>query len=308
MKTYALVPLVLLARLACLTAADFEIKDEAEFKKIVPDSAKVAKLAGNMRFLEGPVWNPAYGGSLIFSDIPANELKQWSEKEGLKTFRQPSNNANGNCLDPQGRLVTVEHGGRRVSLTERDGSVHTVVGQFEGKNLNSPNDVVVKSDGTIWFTDPDYGLAGRPKEQAGNFVYRFDPKSKELKALIRDFDKPNGLCFSPDEKKLYVADSGQPKHIRVFDVQNDGTLTNGKVFCKIDKGGPDGIRCDKEGRMFSSAGDGVQIFATDGHLIGKILVPESPANLAFGGKDHKTLFITARTSLYSISLLVAGDK
>ncbi|MBM3838899.1 MAG: SMP-30/gluconolactonase/LRE family protein [Verrucomicrobia bacterium] len=308
MKPCAFLTLALFAQAAGLAAADFDIKDESEFKRIVPDSAKVTKLAGNMRFLEGPVWNPAYGGSLIFSDIPANELKQWTEKDGLKTFRQPSNNANGNCLDNQGRLVTAEHGGRRISITERDSSVQTVVGQFEGKNLNSPNDVVVKSDGTIWFTDPDYGLAGRPKEQPGNFVYRFDPKTKEVKALVRDFDKPNGLCFSPDEKKLYVADSGKPRHIRVFDVQSDGALANGKVFCQIDKGGPDGIRCDKEGRMFSSAGDGVQIFATDGRLIGKILVPESPANLAFGGKDHKTLFITARTSLYSIPLLVAGDK
>lgn len=308
MKPYTIITLLTLIHASCLVAADFDIKDEAEFKKIVPDSAKLTKLAGDMRFLEGPVWNPADGGYVVFSDIPANELKKWSDKDGLKTFRQPSNNSNGNCLDAQGRLVTAEHGGRRISTTERDGKVQTVVDQFEGKKLSSPNDVVVKSDGTIWFTDPDYGLAGRPKEQEGNYVYRFDPKSKELRAVVKDFDKPNGLCFSPDEKKLYVADSGQPKHIRVFDAQKDGTLANGKIFCKIDKGGPDGIRCGKDGRIYSSAGDGIHIFALDGHLIGKILVPETPANLCFGGQDRKTLFITARTSLYAIPLLVAGDK
>jgi gluconolactonase len=161
----------------------------------------------------------------------------------------------------------------------------------------------VKSDGTVWFTDPDYGLGGNKKEQEGNFVFRFDPKTKQVSAVVKDFDKPNGICFSPDEKKLYVADSGKPHHIRVFDVQKDGTLANGKIFCVIDKGVPDGIRCDKQGRVWSSAGDGVHIFAPDGSLIGKTLVPESPANLCFGGKDGKTLYITARSSLYAIGTL-----
>lgn len=291
-----------------LNAADtgmpFDIRNQAEFNRVVPLSSTVKRLAGEMRFLEGPVWNPADGGYLIFSDIPANQLKKWTDPKGVEVFRSPSNHANGNTLDLEGRLVTAEHGARRVSRTEQDGTVVTLVDQFEGKKLNSPNDVVVKSDGTIWFTDPDYGLAGRPKEQPGNYVYRFDPKTKTITALVKDFDKPNGLCFSPDEKKLYIADSGQPKHIRVFDVTANGTLENGRVFCKIDKGGPDGIRCDTDGRIWSSAGDGVQIFAPDGKLIGKILVQEAPANLCFGGEDGKTLFITARTSLYSIPVLV----
>ncbi|MEK7677392.1 MAG: SMP-30/gluconolactonase/LRE family protein [Verrucomicrobiota bacterium] len=304
MKTLNAVAICLLlaGHLVSPTAADFEIKNEAEFKKIVPSQAKVEKLAGEMKFLEGPVWVPSGGGYLIFSDIPADELKKWTEQGGVTTFRQPSNKANGNTLDLAGRLVTAEHAAHRVSYTATDGTVKALVENHEEKSLNSPNDVVVKSDGTIWFTDPDYGLEGRPKEQEGNYVYRFHPRTKSLKPVAKDFDKPNGLCFSPDEKKLYVADSGKPRHIRVFAVQKNGTLQGGEVFCAIDKGGPDGIRCDGAGRVFSSAGDGVHIFAPDGSLIGKILVPESPANLCFGGGDGRTLFITARKSLYAIRL------
>ncbi len=291
-----------------LRASDFEIKDEAEFKKIIPGGARVEKLAGGFKFTEGPVWIPENGGYLIFSDIPENQLKKWSREGGITVFREDSHNANGNTIDLKNRLVTAEHSGRRVSLTGKDGAIKTVVAEFEGKKFNSPNDVVVKSDGTFFFTDPDYGLGNGKREIEGNYVYRFDPKSKVVTALVKDFDKPNGLCFSPDEKKLYVADSGKPRHIRVFDVQKDGSVTNGKVFCGIDKGVPDGIRCDKQGRIWSSAGDGVHIFAPDGSLIGKILVPESPANLCFGGKDGKTLFITARTSLYSIQTSVRAAK
>ena len=299
-----------LTSLACtfLRSAEFDVRDQAEFNKIVSSNAKVEKLAGDMGFLEGPVWNPADGGYLVFSDIPANELKKWTKAEGLTTFRKPSSNANGNTLDLQGKLTTAEHSGRRISVTAKDGTVSSVVDAFEGKKLNSPNDVVVKSDGTYWFTDPDYGLGKNPKEQAGNYVYRFDPKTKSITALVKDFDKPNGLCFSPDEKKLYVADSGKPKHIRVFEVQSAGTLDAGKVFCTIDKGGPDGIRCDQDGRIWSSAGDGVHVFGVDGKLIGKILVPEAPANLCFGGADGKTLYITARKSLYGIPTLVTAPK
>ena len=247
-------------------------------------------------------WIPKKEGYLIFSDIPANHLKKWSKETGATVFRDDSHNANGNTIDRKNRLVTAEHSGRRISLTEDDGTIKTVVSEYEGKKFNSPNDVVMKSDGTFWFTDPDYGLGKNKKEQEGNFVFRFDPKIGKTTAVARDFDKPNGLCFSPDEKKLYVADSGKPHHLRVFDVQKDGTLANGKVFCVIDSGGPDGIRCDNKGRVWSSAGDGIHIFAPDGSLIGKILVPETPANLCFGGKDGKTLFITARSSLYAIEI------
>lgn len=302
----ALLATVLVAALVA-RAAEFDIRNESEFKQLLPADAKVEKLAGSMGFIEGPQWFPGDGGYLVFSDIPANELKKWTKAGGLTTFRKPSQNANGNTLDGQGRLVSAEHSGRRISITEKDGTIKTVVDQFEGKKFNSPNDVVVKSDGSIWFTDPDYGLQNKAaKEQAGNFVFRFDPATGKTTAVVKDFDKPNGLCFSPDEKRLYIADSGKPRHIRVFAVLADGTLDAGKVFCAIDKGGPDGIRCDAAGRLWSSAGDGVHVFAADGALLGKILTPESPANLCFGGPGLKTLFITARKSLYAIPTAVPG--
>jgi gluconolactonase len=307
-------PVLLLALAACakVYAADVQIDQAAEFARCVPTGARVTKLAGDMGFIEGPVWMKS-SGVLVFSDIPNDELKQWSEKTGLTSFRKPSRNANGNTLDLTGRLLTCEHSGRRVSIQEKDGTVKTLVDSFEGKKLNSPNDVVVRSDGTVWFTDPEYGLKNKPgtkekedKQQPGNFVYRHDPKTGKTTAVARDFVQPNGLAFSPDENKLYVADSGTPRHIRVFDVAENGTVSGGRVFCAIDKGGPDGIRVDKEGRVWSSAGDGVHIFAPDGGRIGKILVMEAPANLCFGGDDGRTLFMTARKSLYSVKVDVTG--
>ena len=299
---------------SALSAADVQIDNAAEFARCVPAEAKVTKLAGGLGFIEGPVWiKTAGGGHLIFSDIPKDELKRWTAAEGVSTFRQPSRNANGNTLDRAGRLLTCEHTGRRVSLQENDGTVKTLVDSFDGKKLNSPNDVIVRSDGSVWFTDPEYGLKTNPqtkqkedKQQPGNYVYRHDPKTGKTTAVATDFVQPNGLAFSPDEKKLYVADSGAPRHIRVFDVAADGALSNGRVFCSIDKGGPDGIRVDREGRVWSSAGDGVHLFATDGSRLGKILVPEAPANLCFGGADGRTLFITARTSLYAINVATTG--
>ena len=293
-------------------AADFQIENATEFARCVSADAKVTRLATDFGFTEGPTWIKS-GAYLVFSDIPKDELKKWTPGGGIEDFRKPSRNANGNTTDLNGRLLTCEHSGRRVAVLEKDGSVKTLVDSFEGKKLNSPNDVVVKNDGTIWFTDPEYGLKMNPqtkqregKEQAGNHVYRHDPKTGKTTAVVRDFVQPNGLAFSPDERRLYIADSGTPKHIRVFDVASDGTLSNGKVFCAIDKGGPDGIRVDRDGRVWSSAGDGVQIFDRNGTLIGKILVPEAPANLCFGGHDGKTLFITARRSLYSIRANVTG--
>ena len=299
----------MLASLCFARAANFDVRDEAEFKKIVASDAKLEQLATGMSFTEGPVWLTKDGGCLVFSDIPANELKKWTVLGGLTTFRTPSYNANGNTVDRAGRLISCEHSGRRVSILEKDGMLKTLVDRHDGRKFNSPNDAVVKSDGTVWFTDPPYGLPrGETKEQQGSFVFRFDPITKATAIAVQDFDMPNGLCFSPDEKKLYAADSGQPRHIRVFDVQKDGLLSGGAVFCQIDQGVPDGIRCDTDGRVWSSTGDGVHIFAPDGNLIGKILVSESPANLCFGGHDGKTLFITARTSLYSIPVLVKGAR
>lgn len=298
---------------ATLIAADAAVDNPTEFARIVPAGATVTKLAGDLGFIEGPIWVKADGGYLVFSDIPNDELKRWSAAGGLTSFRKPSRNANGNTLDLAGRLLTCEHSGRRVAMLEKDGTLKNVVDSFDGKKLNSPNDVVVKSDGTIWFTDPEYGLQTNPatkqrvgKEQAANHVFRHDPKTGKTTAVVKDFVQPNGLAFSPDEKKLYVADSGSPRHIRVFEVAADGSLSAGRVFCTIDRGGPDGIRVDKDGRVWSSAGDGVQIFSAKGERIGKILTPEAPANLCFGGADGKTLFITARKSLYSIPVAVTG--
>jgi gluconolactonase len=272
----------------------------------------VVKLAGDFMFTEGPTWIKS-GGYLVFSDIPKNEMKQWSPAGGVATFRSPSQNTNGNTTDLLGRLLSCEHSGRRVAILELDGTLKTLVDSFEGKKLNSPNDVVVKSDGTIWFTDPEYGLKTNPatkkkegKEQSGNYVYRHDPKTGRTTAVAKDFVQPNGLAFSPDEKKLYVADSGAPKHIRVFSVGANGAVSGGAVFCTIDKGGPDGIRVDASGRVWSSTGDGVQIFGSDGRLIGRILLPEAAANLCFGGDDGRTLFMTARKSLYSLRVSVSG--
>ncbi|HEU5318205.1 MAG TPA: SMP-30/gluconolactonase/LRE family protein, partial [Chloroflexota bacterium] len=287
------------------------MSNTTDLKGLVPAGAQIENLAGGFGFLEGPVWTNREGGYLIFSDIPRHELKRWSERDEVTTFRAPSHN-NGNTRDAQGTLLTAEHDGRRVSRTTADGTVEVVVERYEGKCFNSPNDLVVKTDGTIWFTDPHYGLpkGGEGRELDKNYVFRFDPKAGGLTALVDDFDMPNGLCFSPDEKRLYIADSGKPHHIRVFDVRDDGTIGGGRVFCTLDVGIPDGIRCDTEGRVWSSAGDGIHIFATDGSLIGKIVTPDAPgrfdpskvgpevpANLCFGGPDWSDLYITACTSL-----------
>jgi gluconolactonase len=281
---------------------------ESKDKDDLVAEASVRKVAGELKFIEGPVWTNDDGGYLVFSDIPADELKKWTRDGGVTMFRKPSHNTNGNTRDREGRLVSCEHTSRRVTRTEKDGTVNVLAERFEEKKLNSPNDLVVKSDGSIWFTDPTYGISKAQQELTGQFVYRLDAETRELKPVVKDFDQPNGLCFSPDEKRLYIADSGKSHHIRVFDVASDGTLENGRVFCVIDKGVPDGIRCDERGNIWSSAGDGVQVFSPEGALLKRIAVAESPANLCFGEADGKTVFMTARTSLYAIKTKVAGAK
>jgi gluconolactonase len=308
MMRHALVLTLIMAG-GAMALAEQAVMDEQEFRRVINADAAVKQLASGMKFTEGPVWFPDDGGYLIFSDIPSNELKRWSDRDGLSTLRAPSHNANGNTRDREGRLITCEHSARRVTRTESDGIVHVLVDRFEGKRFNSPNDAVVKADGTIWFTDPPYGTPkDEPRELDKQLVFRFDPVTGDIRVVADDFDRPNGLCFSPDEKRLYIADSSKRRHIRVFDVNDDSTLSNGKLFAVIYQGVPDGIRCDADGRVYSSAGDGVQVFNPDGKLIGKILVPESPANLAFGGADGQDLFITARTSLYVVRLNVRGDN
>jgi gluconolactonase len=229
----------------------------------------------------------------------------------VETLRSPSHNANGNHLDRQGRLLTCEHGSRRVTRTDLStGKVTVLAERYAGKKLNSPNDIVEREDGTLWFTDPPYGLrkGTEGKEQEKNRVYRLDPKTGTVTAVSEDFDRPNGLCFSPDGRRLYVADSGTPRLVRAYDVTTEGKLTNGRIHCKIDEGTPDGIRCDADGRLYVTAGDGVRVFAPDGSAVGLIPVPEKPANCTFGGADGRTLFITARKSLYAVELKVKGDR
>jgi gluconolactonase len=291
---------------AAFDSTMFDVANEAAFRELVAADAEVTRIAGDMQFIEGPVWRQGDGGHLIFSDIQANELKRWDAVGGVQTFRAPSGPANGNTLDVEGRLVTAQHDGR-ITRTEADSSVVTLVEEYMGNRLSSPNDVVVRSDGTVWFTDPTYGLGGRERATPGNYVYRFDPSTGGLTAVVTDAEQPNGLCFAPNESTLYVADSGgSMRNIRAFQVGADGTLSDGAIFAIVDQGVPDGIRCDARGNVWSSAGDGVRIFSPEGERIGTIFVPESPTNLEFGGPDGRTVYITARTSLYSVPALV-GD-
>ena len=288
-------------------AADGPVRadDPAEFAKLVAPDAKLEKVRGDFGFLEGTVWMP--GGYLLFSDEGPgrNTIFKWAQQGGVTVFRRPSNTTNGNAVDRQGRLVSCEQDIRAVTRTEADGSRVTLAERYQGKRFNSPNDVVVKSDGTVWFSDPPYGLPkGQARELPGNDVFRFDPRAKTVTAVVTDMRWPNGLAFSPDEKRLYVSDTGRDRFIRAYDVHPDGTVGDGRVLCRTDKGVPDGFRVDAGGRIWSSAGDGVHVFTPDGKRIGKILVPETPANLCFGGADGRTLFIAARTGLYRIGVNV----
>lgn len=281
----------------------FEIINRAAFEQLFAPDAAVRKLASGFRFAEGPVWMAGPGaGYLVFSDVPANEMKRWDVAEGVRTFRAPSGSANGNTRDRDGRLLTAEHAGR-ISRTEADGTVVTLVDAFDGKRLNSPNDVIVSRDGSVWFTDPAYGLAGRKQETPGNYVYRFTPATKTLTPVVTDLGDPNGLCLSPDEHTLYVANSAKPPVVRAY-VVNATVPFTGREFAAIDKGVPDGIRCDALGNVWSSAGDGVQIFDASGARVGRILLPETAANLAFGGPEGRTVFITASSSLYAVERLL----
>jgi sugar lactone lactonase YvrE len=261
----------------------------------------VEKVAGDFRFTEGPVWVAA-SGELIFSDIPANKLYRFKDGKA-DVFRDPSGNANGNSLDRQGRLLTCEHGNRRISRTEPDGAIVTLADRFEGKRLNSPNDIVCNSDGAIYFTDPPYGVEPELRELDFQGVYRI--ADGRLTLLVRDFAKPNGLCFSPDEKLLYIADT-ERSHVRVFEVAGDGSLVNDRVFCKVAR--PDGMRTDATGNLYVAAETGVEVFDKTGKQAGHFDVPERPANLCFGDADNKSLYITAKTSLYRVRLSVVGSS
>jgi gluconolactonase len=302
-----------------MAASSFEILDK-RFRRLFVGNAEVDKLYTGCRWAEGPAYFAA-GQYLIWSDIPNNRMLRHDGCSGtVSVFRQPAGNSNGNTVDRQGRLVTCEHGGRRVSRTEVDGSVITLADKHDGKRLNSPNDVVVKSDGSIWFTDPSYGIDSdyegnlSEREQSGNFVYRIDPKSGEVRVVADDFVQPNGLAFSPDESLLYIVDTGRthrengPAHIRSFAVGDGGKLAGRGVFAECTAGLFDGFRLDTAGRIWTSAADGVHCYDPDGTLIGKVLVPEVVANVCFGGPKRNYLYICGTTSLYGVRLPVNGVK
>jgi gluconolactonase len=292
--------------------SDYEII-VPRFSSLILGNCALEKLYTGTRWAEGPCYF-ADAGMLIWSDIPNNRMLRWVEGLEVSVFRQPSNCSNGNTRDRQGRLVTCEHETRRVTRTEFDGSIRVLCDNYQGRRLNSPNDVVVKSDDSIWFTDPPYGIMSdyegkkSAREQDGNHVFRLDPASGALAIVASDFDCPNGIAFSPDESRLFVADSGKPKHLRVFDVKQGKALENGRVFAECDAGIYDGFRFDTDGNLWTSTRAGVSCHAPSGELLGKIRVPEPVANLTFGGPKRNRLFITATTSLYSVFVNANGAQ
>jgi gluconolactonase len=300
-----------------VTPTCFETLDP-RFQRLHRASERLDTLFSDCRWAEGPAYFAA-GRYLVFSDNPNNRMLRFDECTGaVGVFREPSFNSNGNTVDRNGRLVSCEHGMRRVSRTEHDGTITTIADRHQGKRLNSPNDVVVKSDGSVWFSDPTYGIDSdyegnkAESEQSGNFVYRVDPVSGETRIAIDDFVQPNGLAFSPDESVLYIADTGRthrengPAHIRKFAVGPNGALRDQGVFAECTAGLFDGFRLDTDGRIWTSAADGVHCYDPDGTLIGKILVPEVVANVCFGGPKRNYLYICATHHLYGTRLMVNG--
>lgn len=289
--------------------ANIEIIDP-RFKSCVLPNAPLEKLGEGYRWLEGPAWFADHQ-CLLVSDIPNNRILRWSESAGVTVFREPSHFANGHTRDREGRLIGCSHHDRRIQRTEYDGRITVLADRYQGKRLNSPNDIVVKSDGTIWFSDPLYGIVtdyegGKQESELPATLYRFDPRDGSLTIVADDFEGPNGLCLSPDEKRLYVSECGPPfamdpvQHIRVFDLSDDGArLTNGRVFHKVTPGMADGFRCDEDGNIWSSAADGVHCIDPEGVLLGKLKVPFVVSNLAFGGRDYSRLFICGSQTLFA---------
>ena len=292
----------------------FDVVD-ARFYRLALPYVNVEKLYSGCRWSEGPAWFAA-GRYLVWSDIPNDRMLRFDETDNsVSVFRHPALHSNGNTVDLQGRLVTCEHRSRCVSRTEFDGTRTVLADRYAGRRFNSPNDVVIKRDGSVWFTDPSYGIDSEyegdasPPEIGSNDVYRLDPASGDVTRVATDFVQPNGLAFSPDESLLYVVDTGLthvddgPHHVRRFAVSSNGqSLTGGDVFATCPKGLYDGLRVDVHGNVWLSAGDGVHCHASDGSLLGRILIPEAVANLCFGGPKRNRLFITATTSLYSVFL------
>lgn len=284
---------------------------DPRFRSFTLPNATLETLGEGYGWLEGPVWF-ADLQCLLFSDIPNDRILRWTESGGVSVFRQPADFANGHTRDRDGRLVGCSHRRRCLYRTELDGTITTLVDHYRGRRLNSPNDVVAHSDGSVWFSDPVYGIStdyegGIQESELPANVYRFDPHDASLAVVADDFAGPNGLCFSPDERRLYVAETGPPfaadpvRHVRVFDVSDDGKhLSGGRVFCKVDSGYTDGLRCDEDGNVWASAGDGVHCFDPSGMLLGKIATPCVVSNLAFGGRCRSRLFLCASQMLLAI--------
>ena len=279
---------------------------------MIPEGAKLVKHYTGTEWSEGPVYI-ADGDYLIWSDIPNDRMMKFSDSEGASVFRQPAGYSNGNYLDHEGRLVSCEHGNRRISRTEPDGKVVTLADSYEDKKLNSPNDIVVKSDGTIWFTDPPYGILSdheghkADSELGANYVFRLAPDSGALEIVCDNLEMPNGLAFSPDETILYVSDTGQRGNIVAFDVEDGKRLTNQREFAVVSPGKPDGFRLDTDGNIFTSAWDGIQVYSPRQELLGKILIPEQrTANCCFGGPGKNRLYTASDTSMYSVVLNAQG--
>lgn len=273
--------------------------------KTLVESGDPELLATGFEFTEGPLWLPE--GALLFSDIPADRMYRWEAASGAVVWRSPSGNSNGLTLDREGRLLACEHGNRRVSRTEPDGTVVTLASHDEGRRLNSPNDIVVRSDRTIFFTDPPYGIQPEERELPYNGVYAIRPNG-ELVLLADDFERPNGLAFSPDESILYVDDSHY-RHVRAFDVHADGSLSHSRVVCDMDHpqpGSPDGMKIDVEGHLYVTGATGIWVFEPDGTCLGVLVTPERPANCAWGDADRRSLYVTARTSIYRFRTHVPG--
>jgi gluconolactonase len=283
--------------------------NSTEFQNLFPRTASLKRVATGFRFTEGPIWI-AEEKRLLFSDIPANRIYGLAADGHVMTVREPSGNSNGLTRDEKGRLIACEHGTRRVTRTEKDGSVTPLADRFHGKKLNSPNDVVVKSDGAIYFTDPAYGITPDQQEQPLEGVYRLATDGKEISLVADDLARPNGLAFSPDEKKLYIDDS-ERRHIRVYDVRDDGSLSGGSLFHDMNvstPGAPDGMKVDVEGRVYCTGAGGVWVFDNEGEHLGTIVTPEKPSNCAWGDDDWRSLYVTAVTSVYKIRVNTPGIK
>jgi gluconolactonase len=283
-----------------------EVKSN-NFYNLISPQTRIKKVATGFKFTEGPVWIRE-SQNLLFSDIFGNKIYQLNRRNKVTIFRENSHNSNGLTLDGQGRLIACEHGTRRLTRTEKDGSITVLADQFAGKKLNSPNDVVVRSDGLIYFTDPPYGIKSEAQEQPCQGVYCYNPQNHSLTLVADDFDHPNGLAFSLNETLLYIDDSTR-HHLRVFDVNNNGTLKNSRIFAQLKmdtEGCPDGMKIDSQGNIYCTGAGGIWVFDGLGNHLGMIVIPEIPANLAWGDDDWKSLYITARTSIYKLRVKVAG--